>query len=240
MDQSSKSNLFPWITILAGMAGLALRVLLYSFRDSSGLLPQNHIAGILSMVLTALMLGVYLIILRKAGPAEDYLRLFPSSRITTVGCAAGAVGMGVSGFFSSASGPLAILLAVFGGLCACGLLLATHKRYWHQRPSYLFHCVAAVYMIIKTMAGCRMWGAEPQLQQYLFQLLASLFLLMAFYYRTELDVHTKHYRAYVFFSQAALLCCFLCLTGEDKLFYLSAGIWMASDCCVLPPSVPRA
>lgn len=234
MDSSSKTNLFPWITILAGTIGLAIRVVLLSLADSKGLLPGNHIAGILSIVLTALALGGILLVARKAADAEDYAGLFPASNTAAAGSAVGAVGMGVSGFFLPVDGGLAVLSAALGVLCAAGLVAAAYCRYRNQQPNGLLFCVAAVYMIVRTMACCRAWGAEPQLQMYLFQLLTSLFLLLAIYYRAELTVGVKHYRRFVFFSQAALLCCCMCLAGQDRLFYLSAGVWLAADYLVLP------
>ena len=69
--------------------------------------------------------------------------------------------------------------------------------------------------------------------------LASLFLLMAAYYRAEMPNSTAHYRRYAFFSQMALFCCMLCLTDGEWMFYLSAGIWMASDFCALPAYTGR-
>ncbi len=234
MGNSSKTNLFPWITLLAGAVGLAMRVVLLSMTDSKGLLPGNHIAGILSIVLAILVLGGILLVARRAGDGEDYAGLFPASKISAVGSAIGAVGMGVSGFFLSVDGALAVLSAVLGVLCAAALIAAAYCRYRKLQPNGLLFCVAAAYMIMRTMACCRVWGAEPQLQMYLFQLLASLFLLLAMYYRAELTGSVKHYRRFVFFSQAALLCCCMCLAGQDRLFYLSAGLWLASDYLVLP------
>ena len=40
-------------------------------------------------------------------------------------------------------------------------------------------------------------------------------------------------------KKVALFCCILCLTGGEWMFYLSAGIWMASDFCALPAYTGR-
>lgn len=235
MYHSSRQGLFPWFPILTGMVGFALRCWLFSSMDSAGLLPNNHIAGSLTFLLLALCLAVCFLGVKNATPHDTYRQMFPRSGIAAAGTVMGAVGMAISAFTLKSAGVFRFLLPVLGVLCAGALLFAAYCRFRELQPNFLTHCAVAIYLIFRSLANCRTWGAEPQLQLYFFHLLASLFLLLACYYRAELDLHSGDCRRYVFFAQAALFCCCLCLMGEGWLFYLSAGIWIATDFCVIFP-----
>ena len=232
MKLFSKQGLFPLFPILTGMAGLALRFRLLSAVDDRGLLPQNHIAGILTYLLLLVTLVVCFLGARSATPSTAYRKLFPPSRIAATGTVIGAVGIGVSAFTTGAAGFLQILLPILGVLSGGAMLYAAYCRLIGLRPSCLLHGGIVVFLVLRVLAYCRLWGAEPQLQMYFFQLIGSLFLLLACYHRAEADALMGDYRKYLFFGQAALFCCCVCLSGADWLFYLSAGVWIASDYCV--------
>lgn len=234
MNPFSKQGLFPYLSLLTGAIGLALRFWLLSSVDNRGLLPKYHIAGILSILLFALILGLLLYVLRTAAPSKAYRQLFPPSRIAAVGTLLGAIGMGISAFTLEGTGILRLLVPVLGILSAIALAITAYCRFIGLRPNCLLHGTVVLYLIFRTLVCCRMWGAEPQLQLYLFPLLACLTLLLACYFRAEADAVMGDYRRYVFFAQTALFCCCLCLPSEDWLFYLSAGIWVATDFCLLP------
>lgn len=234
MNLSSKQGLFPWISLLAGSIGLALRCWLLSAVDDRGLLPENHIAAILCYILLAVTLGLCFMGVRKAATSKAYRRLFPPSKLAAAGTVIGAIGIGISGFTAESTGFLRLILPILGIFAAGALMITAYCRFIGLRPNCLLHGLVAVYLIFRTLVGCRVWGAEPQLQLYFFHLLASLFLLLACYHRAEADALAGDYRRYIFFSQAALFCCCLCLPGKDWLFYLSAGIWVATDFCVFP------
>lgn len=234
MDRFIKQGFLPGFPIFAGMLGFGFRCWLLSSADDKGLLPAGHIAGVLVFVLLALTLAACFLAVRQAGPADSYRRLFPASEFAAIGTAVGAIGMAFTAFISVVAPFLQIGIPLLGVFSAAALFFSAYCRLKGLRPNFLMHSIVAVYLILRILADCRAWGAEPQLQLYFFQLLAYLFLLIACYYRAELDVSKTDCRKYVFFSQAALFCCCLCLTGEDWLFYLSAGIWLATDYCVLP------
>ena len=234
MKNSLRRHIFPWFTLLTGVISLAMQSWLLSSINIRGLLPADHIAGIVSLLLLIAILGTCLILLRKAVPVTAYETLFPRSPIAAGGIAIAAIGMLVSSFSTTASGILGLLMPI-GGALACGALLVTaYCRFQGLRPNFLLHGVLAVFFIVRTMACCQAWGAVPQLQLYLLPLLASLFLLMATYFRTELDLLSKSSFQYVFFSQGALMCCLSSAAHSQGLFYLSAALWLVADYFVLP------
>lgn len=238
MNRFSRVRMFPWVPLFAGIVGFALQFWLFSLVDNKGLLPKNHISGTLSFVLLALVLAACWFGVQNVAPTKEYCKLFPASKVAAIGGLIGAVGMGSAAFMLPAAGFLRYLLPVCGLLGAGALVMISCYRFKGKQPNSLLHSVVIVYLIFHTMGACRIWGAEPQVQKFFFQLIASLFLLLAGYYRASLDIQAGSSRMYVFFSQAALFCCCLCIPGEDWLFYLSAGIWMATDYCT-PPSYGR-
>lgn len=238
MNRFSKIGLFPWVPLAAGGVGFALQCWQFSLVDAKGLLPENHISGTLSVILLALVLAACWFGVQNLAPTKEYCQLFPASRVAAVGGLIGAVGMGIAAFTLPGAGLLRYLIPVCGLLGAGALVVIAYCRFHDRQPNSLLHCAVTVYLIFRIMAACRVWSAEPQPQRYLFGLLASLFLLLACYYRAALDLQAGNSRRYIFFAQAALFCCCLSVPGEDWLFYLSAGIWMATDYCT-PPSYGR-
>ncbi len=236
MKDSLRRSIFPWLGLFTGVISMAMQSWLISSVDNRGLLPSVHVASIISLLLLVATLGLCLLIQRKAPPATDYGKLFPRSPVASAGTAIAAVGMLISAFSMPASGILALLTPIFGSLAGGALLVTAYCRFQGLRPNCLLHSVVAVFFIVRTMACCQTWGAEPQLQLYLFPLLACLFLLIAAYFRAELDVLQKSSFQYAFFSQGALMCCLSSATHSQGLFYLSVSLWLAADFFVLPPA----
>ena len=58
MNTQSRSGIFPWFTIVEGIAGFFLQCWLFSSINAKELLPTNHIAGYLSFGLLALTMVI--------------------------------------------------------------------------------------------------------------------------------------------------------------------------------------
>lgn len=237
MNNHSQSGLFPWVSLLTGSVSLPLRCWLLSSIDNNGLLPRFHITGILSLLLLLLTAGICFWGLRRAAPSNAYRRRFPPSRLAALGSAISGFGIGISAFTVSTAGILRLLMPILGILCAGALLYAAYCRLIGLRPNCLSHGAMVLFLVFRILSACRGWGAESQLQFYLFPLLGSVFLLLTCYYRAETDAMIGDYRKYLFFGQLALFCCLMCLPGDDWLFYMSAVVWLATDYCV--PSAKR-
>ena len=231
MELFSKKGLFPWISIFAGLVALALQSLLFSCADKNGLLPAGHFAGVVPFVLLAVALGICAAGAANFPKANAYETLFPVSVPAAIGLVLATAGMGVSAFTVTAKGLLGLAVPVLGVCAAASLSICAYCRAKGIRPHCLLWGIVAVYLIFRTLVCCQGWGAQPQLQLYFFPMLACLFLLITGYYRAELGVKPDSCRQYVFFSQAALFCCLPALAGADRLFYLSAALWLATDLC---------
>lgn len=234
MSNRSQTGWFPWVSLLTGSVGLGLRCWLLSSADDRGLLPMYHTAGLLSLFLFLLTAGLTFWHLRSAKPSKAYRLLFPPSALSAAGTALGAAGLGISAFTVEATGTLGVLVPLLGIASIGTLLYASYCRLIGLRPNGLLHGIVVVYTAFRILTCCRSWGAEPQIQLYLFPMLGALFLMLSCFYRAEADAMAGDYRKYLFFGQVALFCCLMCLPGEDWLFYLSAAVWLATDYCVLP------
>lgn len=240
MNHSAKLSLFPWLTLLLGAAGFGLRLWLLSKMDGSGLLPAAHPAGVLTIILLAVLLVLCFLTVRSLPPVTHYPELFPHSMAAVAGN-----GVAAAGFLYSAivkipgSGLLGILTGLLGLTAALCILYAGYCRLKGRRCHYLARVIVCSYLMLHLILSCRTWGSEPQLHLYLFQMLASIFLVLASYYRTVLDAQKSDRRPYIFFSQSALFCCMLCVAGANALYFLAMALWMATDCCSLHWKMPR-
>lgn len=236
-----KPKHLPWIILAAGFSGLGLRLWLFACMDTKGLLPGTHPAGTLCFVLSALAVAAAFLCARSLRPLSNHAHLFPISIFRSIGCFAGAAGLlyaAVTEFFS-ANGSLSLITAFLGLLAAGSLGIVGIFRLKGLRPSFLFHSVVTVFLMLYTVCQCRHWSSEPQLQVFFFPLLGSVMLMLTGYYHAVLDLQKNSRRWFVFCSQSALFFCLLSLNAQNWPFYLCMALWALLDCCSLQTSAPR-
>ena len=242
MKRLISPRIFPLVTHLAGIAGLVLSWWLYTNgEDSSGLLTQNHPAGILLIVLSLLMLVVLFFGLLSLAPQTNYGKFFPPSVLSFAGCLFGALGVAVASVQAIAAEVtlLTVFLAVCGLLATVSLVIIGICRWQGQRPNYLFHWVVTAFFLLYTIFCCRGWGNETQLLVYCFPFLSLMFLVLTAYYHTALNVLAGSSRRLVFCNQAALFLCYLSIPRGNLLFYIPILLWLATDFPVYYKSTPR-
>ena len=89
-----KYNQLPLFTLLCGIVGALLRLWLYSAgMDHEGLLETGHPAGVLVLILTALVIGALVWFLRNFSTQDKYHRQFPASIWGSVGAFAAGIGV---------------------------------------------------------------------------------------------------------------------------------------------------
>ena len=231
----------PLFILSAGALGFILRAWLFiGGIDEKGLLLSDHPANALLMILTAITLPVLFLYLRRLIGIPPYQKLFQPAIPAAVGCGVAALGILITECIAlSAQTDNVSVISFLLGLLAAGCLgFSAFCRMRGIRPKVYVHGGVAVYLMIHLVAQYRQWSAEPQLQAYCFQLLASVFLMLAAYHRTALDMLSGSRRWYVFFNYGALFFCCLALYGENWLFYLSMAVLCATDRCSLKPVRP--
>lgn len=229
-------KVLPLFPLCAGLLGLVLRVILYAVGvDEKGLLARNHPLTVLLFVLTAAVLAVLFLCTRKATAPASYFSRFPESPVAAFGCAAAAVGILLTDTYELFIRHDTITVACFvlGIAAAASIGFIGFCRTKGVRPSFLYHGILTVYLMLHPLSQYRLWSSDPQLMNYCFHLLASVFLMLAGYQRTALDAGTGKPKWYAFCSQAALFFCCISTHGDSWLFYLTMAIWTATGLCVL-------
>lgn len=236
MKKYLKPELLPLPTVMLGAAVLVCRVWLrLGGIDNRGLYITGHIADVMScLLLAAAAAGVWLCV--RNVPGGGRMRgLFPASVPGALGCFIGGCGILAAGLLEPVEKTdiIRILSLITGCFAGLALALTGFARLKGRRTNYWLHCGVTVYFLIHLVSRYRVWSSEPQVQDYFFPLLSSVFLLCCAYQRACLDAGMGSRRYYSFFNQMALFCCLASVTGTDWLFYLSMALWTLTDLCDL-------
>ena len=231
-----KEYILP-IALTTGVLGFVLRLWLYlTGIDCRGLLMREHPAYWVVFMLVGLAFLLLFLCLQDASGKKLHFR---AALPGMIGCFAAAAGIVAADLYelSQQSDRVTVISCLLGLAAAICLLLAgVQQRRGKKTPFYL-HGILTVYLMIHLVSQYRVWSAEPQLQDYFFQLMASIFLMLAAYHRTLLDTGNGDPRKFLFFNYgAALLCCFA-LVGENRVFYAAMALWTIGNgiCADLNP-----
>ena len=227
MKHPFRSHILPLFTMGAGGLGLALRLWLYAGTDEKGLLPTGHIADYGLFLLSALTVGILYLATRELIPRrvnKQFLRISGTIAYALAGCCLILTAvLKLSGSMVRLA-QFAVGAALAGGLI---LLLMAVMRFFRKRPPYWVSAIITVVLMLNTVAQCQVWGAEPQLQEYFFPLLASIFLILSAYEKTKFAAKRGNAKTLAFFSQCALFFCCISLNTSHWLLYFGMMLWAA-------------
>lgn len=239
MKKFLKTTNLPWFVLAAGIIGIALRFWLLSTGiDKNNFLVSGHPADILLWLLTAATAALVIIGCLPVVEANKYAFNFPPSLIAAVGDSLLALGILVASILSliSSAGPLATASAVAGFLSTALLSLCAFLRWKGMRPTFLLRGLVCIFWVLRLVSLYQIWSPEPQLQNYIFQLFANVFMMLAFYQRTAFDADSGNRRAHAIYHLAATFLCCLSLVGSKDWFLYGAGaLWAITDLCRLTP-----
>ena len=91
------------------------------------------------------------------------------------------------------------------------------------------YVLGTLFFVAHLLLQYQQWSKIPELSEYMFPVLGSIFLMLAFYHRASKDLGKASQWQYMFFSQAALFCCIMASFVQDWLFYSSMAIWLLLD-----------
>lgn len=231
-----KQNLLSWLTLGAGLLGAGLCAFAASAgTDDRGLLPAGHPAFIAVCVLIPIVIGFLFFMLRDVRGELPYGKLFPVDALSLAGHFTAIVGIAATSVITLVDNKttFGILAAVSGFLAALSMGFIGFFRLKHLRPHYFFHGIVTIHILLFLILRYQSWNTLPQLQLYLTQMLAALFLMITFYQRTTLDAGSGKRRDYMFFNYGALFLCCLAAVSDDWLFYAGLGIWCFTNQCSL-------
>lgn len=227
MKHPFRCRILPIFTIGAGGLGFALRLWLYAGIDAKGLLPAGHPADYALFLLSAITVGILFLATRELRPrriSKKYLRITDTVAYALAGlCLILTAILKLSGSMIRLAW-VAVAAALVGGLI---LLLMAVMRFFRKRPPYWVSAVITIVLMLNTVAQCQVWGAEPQLQEYFFPLLASIFLILSAYEKTKFDAKKGKAVTLAFFSQCALFFCCISLNTAHWPLYFGMMFWSA-------------
>lgn len=241
MNHFLKHQNLPWLALICGSIGMLLRLWLLSTENDKGFIDRGHISEMLLLILTGVFLVLLFLATRSLLQAEKFSFNFPASPVAALGTGLAALGLGMTAVpdLLNATDLLHSLSAISGILAAVALVYAGRCRWAGSRPSVLLHSALCLWLMLRLICVYRSWSADPQLEDYSFQLLAIVCCMLAAYHRTAFDADCGHRYQYAFFVLAGVYFCCLSMAGPDNILpYLSLGLWLITDLCDLTP-MPR-
>lgn len=242
MKQFLKVYGLPLLVLLGGILGALLRRFLYTTGiDSRGLLVSGQVAEILLWLLT---LGVFTLLILQTLPlqqANKYGFNFPKSIFSAIGTCLAAIGFLVTAIpaLLSYGNTLTLLLGILGLCSVASLAFLGSFRGNGTRPSIIFSVVICAFFMVRLVHCYQLWSSDPQLQDYIFPLLANVGAMVACYYSAGFADGDGSRKWHTLFHLATGYCALVSLPHcDDPIFYLSLAIWMFSDLCNLTP-MPR-
>lgn len=238
MKKYLNSKYLPAVIAIFGGIGLVLRLELYaSAMDGKDLLIPGHPLELLLLGLTAAVLVLIVIAVWPLYGSLRYSDNFPASATAAAGSVAAAVGIVLTVLLAQEQpGRLYQLWKLLGLLCGPCLVLAGYCRLQGKRPFFLLHGAVSVFWLLHLICHYQGWSVNPQLQDYLYPLLASVALLMFSYYQTAFDVGSGKRRTLLAVGLAGAFFGIVSLSGSDTpLLYGSFALWALTNLCSLIP-----
>lgn len=238
MKQFLKAKYLPALVAVLGAVGLVLRLELYaSAVDGKDLLVPGHPLELLVLGLSALVMALIVITVWPLYGSLRYSDNFPASKIAAAGSAAAALGIVLTVLTAKGEpGRLFQVWKILGLVAGICLALAAYCRLVGKRPVFFLHGGVTVFLLSHLICNYQSWSINPQLQDYIFSLFASVAVMVFSYYHTAFDVGSGKRRTMLAAGLAAGYFSLVALSGSDApLLYGGCAIWALTDLCSLTP-----
>ena len=129
------------------------------------------------------------------------------------------------------AGPVASLWKIMGliaGICLIVQGVCTLKK---RKAPFLLPLAVCVFFLLHLIDNYRGWSSQPQLQKYLFDLLASLSLTFFSYCDAARKVSLGKPRTRIFSGLCAVYFCLAAIPGSPKftVLYALCALWALTD-----------
>ena len=223
-------NYLPSGALLLGTGCYFLRRLLYSlYVDETGLLKAG----------TALEWGIYgltalaLLLFAAAARKPAAMGLTPKPAATAVGQFIGGLGLGWTAlrYPGEMPGMLGNFWKILGIASALCLLWSAHCTFRKKNTPFLLSLVPCLFWLTHLIDNYRGWSGQPQLQSYLFALLATMSMVLFTYHTAAEAVEMGKPRMRSFSALSAGFLCLAAILGPDKtqMLWLSCAIWAVTS-----------
>lgn len=232
---NTKTSRLLAVALSCGILGASLRLLLYRIGfDERNILSSSHPLHLLCLGLTALLAIYLLLSIRKLQGSSDPGVNFPNSplcRLTILcaGCLTTLYSITLTENIPSLLALARLMLAFgsAGSMILCALLPRKLRR-----AHILCRGVVCLFFALDMLLRYQVWSGNPQLPDYVFQVLACVMLCLCSYHRLAFDTGLGKWRMLLFTSLMAVYLCLLCAAGpETPVFYLGGALWAAGCLC---------
>lgn len=218
-----------WISLLALLSGLVcagLRWLLFrNHTDALGLLETGTLVETGIFLLTGLCLVLFALAARRGWAGENKLAA-PGQMLGGLGIFLTALTH--SGQMAGPVGTLWKILGLVAGICLIVQGVCTLKK---RKVSFLLPLAVCVFFLLHLIDNYRGWSSQPQLQKYLFDLLASLSLTFFSYCDAARKVSLGKPKTRIFSGLCAVYFCLAAIPGtpEFTVLYALCALWALTD-----------
>lgn len=233
-----KSLLLPAVLVLSiGAYGLR-RALYAAALDEKNLLTAGHP---LEIALWAVILaGTALIAftVRKLDGAQSYEDNFSPSSTAALGhFLMGCTTLLMALLYQLPLGEtISLIWKILGIGCGPAMIWAGFCRMKGRKPFFAIHAALCLFLLLYLVSRYQGWSSNPQLQDYVFELLALVCLTLFSYYCAAFEAGTGNRRLQLLFGLlSVLLCGGANFRAQVPALYFSGLVWTAADLCRLDP-----
>lgn len=235
-EENKHGLLLIAVWALACGAAFLRRALYIHAVDAKGLLVRNHPLALLLWAVVVLGGALILLSVRKLDGSNVYERNFEKCAPSGYVLLAAVIGWMVLMDRFSGMARFAQPLQVLGGLCVPALIWGGICRFRGRRPFFLIHGALTVFLLLLLISRYQAWSGNPQLQDYVFDLLALVALTLFSYQTTAFEADRGNRRLHLATGLLAVLLCGAALGRTDMTGLCAAGmVWAAMDLCRLTP-----
>lgn len=243
MKNQKKGAALPLAMVLAGTVAMLLRRQLYlTAVDAKGLLRQGTPLEILLLALTGTVFAILFLALKNDRGSNVYEENYSASLPAALGHGAAALGIFllVRSAVFPLSGPMRQLWQILGLAAPVCLIPAGILRALGKKPFFLLHVVPCLFLLIRVVGCYRLWSSNPQMQDYLYALLASLSLVLFAHHSAAFEADIGNRKMTLGAGLAAVYLCLAELGHTDcPAFYYGCIFWAVTGLCHRIPAAGK-
>ena len=214
----------PLLAIALGLVCAGLRLALFqNHTDALGLLETGTLPETGIFLLTGVCLVLFALAARRDWEVEN-------TKLAALGQLLGGLGIFFAALTNAGqmTGPVASLWKIMGlaaGVCLVIQGVCTLKK---RKTSFLLSLLPCVFFLLHLIDNYRGWSSQPQLQRYLFDLLASLSLAFFSYCDAAQAVSLGKPKTRRFSGLCAVYFCLAAIPGTPKftILYALCALWV--------------
>ena len=217
----------PLLALFLGLVcALARWTLFRSHTDALGLLETGTLPETGIFLLTGVCLAVFALAARRGWEMSE-------TKLAAPGQLLGGLGIFLAALTSSGqmTGPVAALWKIVGLIAGVCLMLQGVCALTKRKAPFLLPLLPCVFFLLPLIDNYRGWSSQPQLQKYLFDLLAILSLAFFSYCNAAREVSLGKPKTRIFSGLCAVYFCLAAIPGNPAftILYALCALWALTN-----------